>query len=295
MASKKGLAASLLLLGTAFWGLTFVIIKDALTGIAVFDFLFWRFLLAGVFLALFFPGRVLGLNRVTIRYGVLQGLMLAASYLTQTIGLQWTSATRAAFITGLAVVMVPFLLPLCGKDWPGRKGWLSTGLALGGLVLLTFDGMSGFGTGDVWILACAVFFALYIVLIGKYGPSCDPTGAALIQILVTMTFSAAGAITAGGPALPASGRIWGAILFCSLLATTYMYVVQNRLQRYLSEITTAVIFSLEPLFAALAAWLLLAESFSPRILTGGAVMIAAMLLAETGSIQKAGQRSSMTL
>jgi drug/metabolite transporter (DMT)-like permease len=272
---------SLMLLGTFFWGVTFVVVKEAVAETDVYSFLAWRFALAALVLAAIFPRRLRLIDRRTLRVGAGLGAVLAASYLAQTLGLQWTGAAQAGFITGLSVVLVPLLLPVLRRRWPGLRPTLAALLAGAGLAVITLAGPLVFNRGDAWVLGCAAAFAVYIILVGKFAPEFDAVAITVVQLATVAVLTAAAAPLAGpGLAVPHGWVTWRAILICALLATAFMYTVQNHYQRYLSEVQTAVIFAAEPIFAALAAWAWLGEALTPRLLLGGVLIVAGMLLAE---------------
>lgn len=277
---KPSLPTSLLLLGTFFWGLTFVFIKEAVAEMDPFCFIAWRFALAVLALGLLFPRRVRAIRGRAVAVGCALGFVLAGSYITQTIGISQTLASKAGFITGLSVVLVPLLLPVLRRVRPGGRNLAAAALATAGLGLLTLSGPLALNPGDVWVLLCAVLFAVYIILVGKYSGSFDAVALTVVQLATVGVLAAAGASLTGGWSIPAGSAAWRAVLFCSLFATAFMYVVQNHYQRYVSEVKTAIIFSFEPLFAALAAFIYLHEPLSVNLVTGGALILAGMLLAD---------------
>ena len=279
--SRQWVGTALLLLGTFFWGVTFVVVKEAVAETDVFTFLAWRFALAALVLAALFTGRMLRIDRRCLGVGALLGALLAASYIFQTVGLRTTGAARAGFLTGLSVVLVPLLLPVLRRIGPGLRPSLAALLAGAGLAVMTLAGPVEFARGDAWVLACAVAFAVYIILVGKFSREFDAVSLTVVQLVTVAVVSAVAApIASAGLSVPHGWITWRAILFCALLATAFMYTVQNHYQRYLTEVQTAVIFATEPIFAALAAWAWLGEALTPRLLLGGGLIVAGMLLAE---------------
>jgi drug/metabolite transporter (DMT)-like permease len=178
-------------------------------------------------------------------------------------------------------VLVPLLLPVLRRIWPGLRPSLAALLAGTGLAVMTLAGPVEFARGDAWVLACAVAFAVYIILVGRFSGEFEAVSLTVVQLVVVAAVSAAAAPLAGaGLSVPHGWITWRAIVFCALLATAFMYTVQNHYQRYLTEVQTAVIFATEPIFAALAAWVWLGEALTPRLLLGGGLIVAGMLLAE---------------
>lgn len=278
-------ARLLLLAGTACWGMTFIFVKEAVAATPVNNFLFWRFLLAAVLLAALMPKRVARLGRLEWRLGVPLGLVLAGSYVTQTIGLRTVGASQAAFLTGLSVVLVPLLLAVTPRRRPTPWQALAAGLATGGLWLLTLSEGGGLALtpGDLWVLACALLFAVYIILVGLWSGRTESVAFTTVQLLVVTAWAGLAGAIGGELSWPTDPAVWRALLFCALFATTFMYAVQNHYQRHLGSTEAAVIYALEPVFAALTAWWWLGEAMTAAMLAGGGLILAGMLLAELGS------------
>ncbi len=277
---EENQATLLLLLGTLFWGMTFVFVKEGISIINLFTFLAWRFILAGLALAAVFFRKVRALNKNEFKYGLILGAVLAISFFAQTIGLQYTTASKAAFITGLSVVFIPVIIAAKQKTPPSVFQVTAVILSLAGLGLLTLSGSLSINIGDLWMLFCAVTFAWYVILVGRYTHRFDAVSLALIQFFFIGILSLAISIVSGNFLLPQNGKVWQAILFTSFFATTFTYTVQNYYQKFVSEIKTAIIFSLEPLFAAVTAWLYLNEEITWRIIFGGTLIFTGMLISE---------------
>ncbi len=277
---KNRLSTFLLLLGTSFWGMTFVLVKEGISIIDVHTFLAWRFMIAAGILFIFFIGRFRKTNLSIIKYGILLGIVLWMGYAMQTIGLQYTSASKAAFITGLSVVLVPLILSLFESRVPSVNQIIAVILATCGLGLMTLTSSFEVNRGDVWIFFCAICFAVYIILVGKYTHIFESIQFTVIQLSTVAVLSGIISVAFHDLSVPKGYMIWQAIIFCSIFATAFMYAIQNEFQKYLSEVKTAIIFSFEPLFAALTAYLYLHETMTIRILFGGFLIFLAMLVSE---------------
>lgn len=269
-----------LLAVTAIWGATFVIVKDAVSCYPAFSFLSLRFALAVFsFLPLLLGNRnpaKLG----ELKAGFLTGFFLFAGYAFQTLGLKFTTASKAGFITGLSVVIVPILSALFLGQSPPRRVWVGAGLATIGLAFLSLKGSFIPSTGDLLVLACAVAYAAQIVALGKFAPRMHPFPLTFAQLLIVMFMSIALALSIERPVpIPTSKVIWAAI-FTGIPATSLAFCVQTFAQKYTSPSHAALIFSAEPVFAALFAFLIAGETLGPRELLGCILIIAAMLLAE---------------
>ncbi|MCU1588406.1 MAG: Threonine/homoserine efflux transporter RhtA, partial [Frankiales bacterium] len=217
---------------TAIWGSTFVVVKRAVEQIPVADFLAWRFAIAAVAMLLLRPRSVASLGTAGRRSGVLVGLALGAGYLLQTVGLQHTSAAISGFITGMFVVLTPLVAFVLLRQ---RVSWIAGAavvLATGGLALLSLHG-SSIGYGELLTLGCALAFALHIVGLGRWAPSYDAYGLAVVQLLTTAVLCLAFAAP-GGVAVPRSWDVWGALALTALAATALAFVVQTWAQASLA-------------------------------------------------------------
>ncbi len=269
-----------LLAVTAVWGSTFVVVKDAVARMPVTDFLTWRFGMATLAMVALRPRTVRALPRAGLRAGVLLGLALGAGYLLQTLGLQTTPASVSGFLTGMFVVFTPLGAAVLLRRPPGAVAWLAVGVAVVGLGLLSLHGAS-IGTGELLTLGCAAAFALHIVGLGQWAARWDPYALAVPQLATTALLCAVVAVP-GGLVVPPDAGVWGALVLTSLAATALAFVVQTWAQAHLSPVRTAVVMTLEPVFALGYAVLLAGERIGARTLAGAALVLAAMLLTEVG-------------
>ena len=277
---KKTIAITLLVIGTLFWGMTFVFVKEAVNNLNVYAFLAYRFIIAAMCLMMVFYKRLKGITNEIVYKGVLLSIPLCIGFVTQTIGVKYTSASNAGFITGLSVVFVPLLEAFINRQRPHNKSLLAMIMATVGLALITLSQSLNLNVGDLWILICAVAFAVYILMVDRESGRIDAVLLTLVQLSVVGLFSLFMAIYNGVLTVPVGYLEWRGILFCALFATTFMYTVQNHYQQYLSTTTTAIIFSLEPLFAALTAFIVIDEDITIKMVCGGVLMIAGMIYSE---------------
>lgn len=279
---KKYQADLALLLVTIIWGATFPMIRSAVSKIDSYQFVFFRFLFA---LALFSLGyvRIRRLPKKTWRIFSLMSVCLWASYITQTIGMETISSGRAAFITGLNVIMVPFLAPLAGLRPPTS---VDLGSAVGagvGLYFLTDPGNIGFGVGDVWVLLCALSYALYIVILQKMleAEKVDSVSLAYWQVMAVALLSTLCLPLSKAPiAWPQASSVWVALVFCATLATVLTCWLQTNYQKYTTAQRTALIFAMEPVFAVLFGYVLLGELMSMKMLIGAVIILVSIIVGE---------------
>jgi len=293
-ASRRTIADLSLLVVAFIWGLTFVMVQEAVQAYPVFAFLSARFILA--FLAmipviLLLRRRTIGWGAETplakqIAAGALIGLFLFAGFGFQTAGLQYTSPAKAGFITGLSVVIVPLLGVVLQKERPRRAVWVGVGLALAGLALLSLMGVNlddGVNPGDVLVFFCALSFAGHIYITGRFSHRMNPLVLTQTQILTVAVLAtlASHFFEPATPILP-HGQPLFAALFTGILATAVAFGVQTMAQRFTTATHTALIFATEPVFAALASFILIGERLGPMQWLGGILILAGMLTAELG-------------
>jgi drug/metabolite transporter (DMT)-like permease len=281
------LRADLALVGVVFiWGTSFVIVKTALDDASPLAFLLLRFVVAGLAL-LAISGRFLRpSDPATLRAGAVIGFFLFAGFAFQTVGLQHTTPTKSAFITALSVPFVPLLLVLLFRRRPRWEVLAGITAATLGMYLLTVPpGAFQIARGDLLTLGCAVAFAGHIVAIGRYAPRYGHAHLALWQVLAALALFVVVAPVAGLAGLDAfevrwSGRLLVALGVTGVLATALAFSVQTWAQQFTLPTHTAIIFSLEPVFAALTSILVTGERLGWRGLAGAGLILFGVLLVE---------------
>ena len=279
-AHGSGLATLGLLAVTAAWGSTFFLIKDLLDRIPVADFLAVRFTIAALALWLIAPKAVAQLSAIARRRAVLLGLVYGAGQLLQTAGLGHTSASVSGFVTGMYVVMTPLFAAGLVRARVGASAWAAVVLATGGLALLSLQGFA-VGLGESLTLASAALYALHIVALGAWSTPREALGLSIVQLAVITVVCWAGALL-GGVELPTTGSDWLATLYMALVAGAFALVVQTWAQAHMSATRAAIVMTMEPVFAAAFAVGWGGEDLSARMVGGGALVLAAMYLAELG-------------
>ena len=279
-AHGSGLATLGLLAVTAAWGSTFFLIKDLLDRIPVADFLAVRFTIAALALWLIAPKAVAQLSAIARRRAVLLGLVYGAGQLLQTAGLGHTSASVSGFVTGMYVVMTPLFAAALVRARVGASASAAVVLATGGLALLSLQGFA-VGLGESLTLASAALYALHIVALGAWSTPRDALGLSIVQLAVITVVCWAGALP-GGVELPTTGSDWLSMLYMALVAGAFALVVQTWAQAHMSATRAAIVMTMEPVFAAAFAVGWGGEDLSARMVGGGALVLAAMYLAELG-------------
>ncbi|MBN2003363.1 MAG: DMT family transporter [Anaerolineae bacterium] len=306
-----------LVIVTLIWGTTFVVVKqtlDMLPPLVLIAARFWvaGLALLGVWMAHHFgfwildfgskrqsqkpeqvARRATGNVRALLREGALTGVVLTGGFVTQTMGLQTTAAGKSAFITGLSVIIVPALAALLLRKPPARAAVVGVALATVGMGLLTLDSALRLAPGDLWTLACAGCFALHIVCTAHFAPRHAALPFTLAQLFTVAALTTLAAAFAQPQVLLAHevnatpipnvaelSRALPAVLYLGLAATAVVFGLQTWAQRHTSPTHTALIFTLEPVFAAIFALLLTGEVLARQEWIGGGLILIGMLLAE---------------
>ncbi len=279
--SSHILALTAMVAVTAVWGGTFLMVQNAVSRMPVMDFLAIRFGLAALVMFLIRPRCLRGMTRAGFLRAVLVGLALGMGYITQTYGLQHTSASVSGFITGMSVVLTPVLSWLLLRRKGNRATIFAVILATIGLALLSLHGWA-IGTGELLTLACAFFFALHIISLGKWSAQYDSYGLAVVQISVVAVITLVASIP-GGITLPPDGTAWIAVGFTAVFATAAAFLIQTWAQSLVSPTRMAIVLVMEPVFAGLFGVFIGGDHLTPRMLGGAACVLAAMLISELRS------------
>jgi drug/metabolite transporter (DMT)-like permease len=267
----------LLLMVTAVWGWTFVLVKDAVTQYPTLPFLQLRFALALLVMVLLVRRLP---SRRELWVGGVVGVVLAGSYLTQTYGLTMTSPANSGLITGLFIVFTPLIDRLFGVPLR-RRTVVAVIVALGGTVMLT-GGLAGMGWGDLLTVACAVLVAVQIVLLSRWAPGLRPAPLAMVQMAAcAVIFSAGGtwSVRMPGP------TVWFAIVITGVFASALAFYIQTWAQQHLSASRAALVLATEPAWAVAAAVVLAGQRFGLVQAAGAALVLAAIVGHELASVK----------
>ena len=283
---NKTLAGNLiLLLGALIWGVAFVFQVEGMDHVPPVTFMASRCLLATIFLAMlamivYKPGNAFRFNKATLKGGIFCGLLITVANNLQQIGVQWTTAGKAGFITGLYMLLVPVYGAILFRKRVELKTWISVLIGAFGMYLLCIKEGFTMGKGDIFVLGCAVVFAGHIVCAGRYAGDAEPIKMSLLQFAVSFVLSTIWALLFEHPTLEA---IWNArvsIAYCGIMSAGVGYTLQIWGQQKTKPEAAAIIMSLESVFAALAGWVMLSERMSLRELAGCVLLFAAIILVQ---------------
>jgi drug/metabolite transporter (DMT)-like permease len=278
------LATAALLAVTACWGSTFFLIHDLLTRVPTLDFLAVRFTIASATMVLLAPRALARLTRESRRHAVVLGCLYGVAQILQTAGLAQTPASVSGFITGMYVVATPVFAALILHSRIGALTWFAVGLAMAGLGVLTLSGLS-IGYGEALIFVAAMIYALHIVGLGAWSDHQQALGMAIVQLIVIAVICLV-CTAPGGIVLPDRLGDWASVVYMAVFAGAGAMIGQTWAQAHLPPTRAAIIMSMEPVFAALFAVLFGGESATLRMLVGGLLVLAAMLLAELAPRRK---------
>jgi len=283
------------MMNTLIWGATFVIIKSALMDVSPLLFISLRFFTATLILLPFAFKIFRNINRQIFRDGVFLGLLYFIGFTTQTVGLKYTTATKSAFITGTFIIFTPVFQVLIEKRPPAKRVLLGILLALTGLIFLTSKGDSllgvfseiseSFNIGDFLTLLCALFFALYLVYLDIITKRNDYKPLVFLQIAVTGILGLLFSFLFNGWEIETiefsfSSSLLFAVLYTSIFATVLTTTIQTKYQKFVTPSVAGIIFSFEPIFAAVFAFFVLNEKISNFGLVGCVLIFAGLLVSE---------------
>ena len=262
------------------WGATFPLAKRLLVELPPFFYLALRFAIAATLLFAVCGRQLPKLGKQGLKDGVVLGALLTAGYGFQTVGLRTASATVAAFLTGLSVVMVPVLGALRGRR-PGVLAWIGVACALVGLALLTLRAGSGarFGAGETLLLGCAVSFAIHIVYQSQVAARSPAMPLGLVQITTVALFTLLFSFGEQRPWGLTVHAAWS-LVFMAVVCTAVAFTVQAWAQRFTPATHVGLLFAFEPVAAALFAWAWLGERLSAGQWAGAGFILAGIVLAE---------------
>ncbi|AXT84719.1 EamA family transporter [Aeromicrobium sp. A1-2] len=276
---RTRLAAAALLAVTAVWGSTFFLIKDLLDRIPATDFLAVRFAIAFAAMFLLAPQAISRLSPEVRRRSAYAGGIYGVAQILQTVGLGHTDASVSGFITGLYVVATPVLASLAFRQRVSRTVWIAVGLSTVGLAILSLRGFSvGFGESITFV--CAILYAVHIIVLSRWSTAADAYAMATIQMGVIAALCLVAAAP-GGVTIPHRSDDWIAVVYMALAAGALAMVLQTWAQSQLDAARSALLMTMEPVFAATFAITLGTEGVSWRLLLGGSFVLTAMVLAET--------------
>lgn len=271
----------LLVAAAAVWGVSFVIVKEALSSASPLLLLGIRFSIAALVLAPFINVRG-GFSPSELRAGLVLTLLLATGFATQAVGLQYTTPARSAFIVAMSSVLAPVIGVVLLKH---RTGWLvllALIIAGAGIYFLTAPDAGGLNRGDMWTLITAVVFGGHIVAVTEFSRRFDARRLVWLQLPGTAAGTLIAALVLEQLRFSWSIGLVSAVLFLAVMATAVALVWQMRAQKEMTSARASLLFCLEPVFAALTSWQFWGESFTGSQAFGAVLILGGMVVAVVG-------------
>lgn len=291
----KFTANAMLLLVTIFWGFSYLFMKMGLHSIQEYNLIALRFGIAFFLAAAFFPTRLRRATAQTIRYAFILGFILFLVFSCITFGIKFTSTSNAAFLVSLTVIFVPLLVSLVARKLPANKVMIGVGLALLGVGLLTLNNQLRINLGDFLCVAGALLYATHIIITEKLTMAVDSLLLGIIQLGFAGALGFIFSLLLETPRFPINLQEWLPILALSILCSAIGFVVQTVAQQHTTSTNTGLIFSLEPVFAAIFAFLFLGEVLSAQGWLGALLVLCGVIYSQVdwnrirpGSQQKGG-------
>lgn len=265
---------------TAIWGSTFIMVQASLAAVSPLIFIALRFGLAAAVLALLYRPRI---TRAAAIPGIVVGLFLFGGYAFQTIGLQFTTASKSAFLTSLSVPMVPLAAALVYRKVPRRFELLGVLAASAGMVLLTLPagaGIAGVNRGDWLSFVCAVSFAGQVIAVTHFAGRAPFEAIVTVQMLTVTALALATFWWVEKPVFRPTAQAAASIVATGLLATALAFSVQSWAQKFMTVTRAAIIYSLEPVFAVVTGFVVAGELLTKRATLGAALILFGILIVE---------------
>jgi drug/metabolite transporter (DMT)-like permease len=273
---NKYLITSLVLMVTAIWGGSFVVMKDTLVRMDVNSFLGWRFMIATLLLIAMRPQTIKHFTKKFLIKGVVVGSLLGSGYIFQTFGLTQTTVAKTGFITGLYAIFTPLLAAGLFKKQVSRIQWAATALAFAGLAMLSFKGLS-LGVGESLVLVSALLFAGHIIALGEWSSGMDTYALTVVQMASVSAISFIASLTTKTEA-PHDAGVWKAILFTAVFASAFAFLIQTWTQSFMAPTAIGILLTMEYIFAAIFGVIFGHEHLALRTLIGGSLVIVALVV-----------------
>ncbi|WP_378955184.1 DMT family transporter [Pelosinus sp. sgz500959] len=282
----KFTANAMLLLVTLFWGFSYLFMKMGLNFVQEYNLIALRFGIAFCLAAVIFSARLRKANLQTIRYAFVLGFILFLVFSCILFGIKFTSTSHAAFLVSLTVIFVPIITALISKKVPESKVMIGVIFALLGVGLLTLDSQLSINFGDVLCIAGALFYATHIVVTEKLTKAVDSILLGTIQLGFAGALGLIFSLFLEVPRFPVATEEWIPILVLSILCSAIGFIVQTVAQQHTTPTNTGLIFSLEPVFAAVFAFLFLGEILSMQGWIGALLVLCGVIYSQVNWSRK---------
>lgn len=265
---------------TMFWGSSYLFMNLGLHSLQAFNMIALRFGIAFIVAGLIFYRRLTNIDFKTIQYSFILGSLLFLVFSAIAFGLTSTTISNAGFLTSLTVIFVPLLLAILLRKQPEKRIVFGLFFSLTGIALLTLNQALKIHSGDILCIFGALFYAIYIIVTGKLTKNVDSLTLGIMQLGFTGMWGLVFSLMFEKPKLPDTNESWIAILALSILCSAIGFIVQAAAQKYTSPTHISFIFSAEPVYAALFAFLFAGERLPARGYVGALLILLGVLTAE---------------
>lgn len=280
-----------LLISALFWATGYLFVKQALDSISPYYLLAVRFTSAGIILLIIFAGRLKKMTLGLLRGGIFMGIALFLEFLTYTLGLRYTSPSKASFIVAGYIIILPAVYFLIRRKLPKGQEIGAALVCMAGVALILAGSMDGLNQGDILMGLCAVCYAFHIVLSAKYAREYDGPLLNIVQIMTTAVLSVILSLAAdGAPAALSFGQV-KSVLYLAVCATIIPYLLCLYGQKRVSTTTSGILLSFESVFATAMSIIVLHEHISLQFVAGGILVIGAAVLSEWRFQKKKGENN----
>lgn len=282
MSIKKVIFADLsLLLVALLWGGGFVAVKDAVSSIPPFYMIAIRFGVSSLILSSVFWKRFKKVNKEEIKTGIFVGIFLFLAFSAQTMGAQFTTAGKQAFLTGANVVIVPFLSWIIYGETLEIYSIIASILCLIGIGFLTLQEDTPINIGDILTLVCAIFFAIHITLLGHYVKENDAIILAIIQMLTASIIALIFALIFEPYPKIVPKSVYTSMIYIIVFSTMLAFLIQTIAQKYTTSNHASIILCLEAVFGSILAVIFLEDVFTPNMIIGCILIFIGIIITET--------------
>ena len=278
--SLQNKANLLMVIVTIFWGASYTFMMMGLESLEPYNIVALRCTIAFIVAGLIFYKKIININIQTLLYAAIQGFLLFIVFVLSLFGLETTSASNAGFILSLSVVLVPIFVSFIERKLPSRAVMLAIVWTLLGIIILTMKDSLTFQKGDILVAIAALAYSIYLILYSKFTKSVESISYGVYQLGFTALFGIILTSIFETPTLPSTNTSWIAILGLGLICTAFCFITQSVVQQHTSPTHTGLIFSLEPVFAAIFAMIFLGELLTTQLIIGGCFILFGNLVAQ---------------
>ena len=278
--SLQNKANLLMLIVTIFWGASYTFMMMGLESLEPYNIVALRCTIAFIVAGLIFYKKMKNVNKQTLSYAAIQGFLLFIVFVLSLFGLQTTSASNAGFILSLSVVLVPIFISFIEHKLPSRAVSIAIVCTMLGIIILTMKESLTFQKGDILVAIAALAYSIYLILNSKFTKSVESISYGVYQLGFTALFGIILTFIFETPTFPSTNTSWIAILGLGLICTAFCFIAQSVVQQYTSPTHTGLIFSLEPIFAAIFAMIFLGELLTIQLILGGCFILLGNLVAQ---------------